>query len=166
MICKKCGAHNPDDSKFCSACGSLIEAETGFCIICGEKLSPDSSFCPKCGKPISNSVENTENGAGKLRGAYWTSVLSTIAVLILRLSLQDNYATRTIWNNTYYIGIAEDNVKLFLSAIPIISFSISALLANSSRAAKEKKIKAIIISGIMIVLMLLLIWVSIPERLL
>ena len=164
MICKKCGEQNSDDSKFCSVCGNLLEPEAIFCKVCGEKLTSDCAFCPKCGKAVDQQAPTNEKKTNKIASAYLTSVISTIAVVIIRFSCQTDYVTRTLLSNTYYTGIMEDNIKLLFSAIPAISFLISALLANSSKAIKDKKIKALVICGILTVIMLLLIWVSIPRE--
>ena len=50
MKCKKCGAENPDGSKFCSSCGSKLE--NNVCPKCGTSNPDGASFCSLCGASL------------------------------------------------------------------------------------------------------------------
>ena len=68
MVCSKCGANIPDDSKFCVRCGNKIEnnitakntnesegkeqnpPKEVHCPGCGAVLDPAAKFCTKCGR--------------------------------------------------------------------------------------------------------------------
>lgn len=50
MKCPKCGAENPENSKFCGQCGSLLEQKCR--CSCGAELPAEALFCPECGMSI------------------------------------------------------------------------------------------------------------------
>ncbi|MDE7167450.1 MAG: zinc-ribbon domain-containing protein [Clostridia bacterium] len=51
MICKKCGAENPENFKFCQSCGSRLDGKK-ICTSCGAELDEDAKFCGVCGKSV------------------------------------------------------------------------------------------------------------------
>ena len=83
MICKKCGAENPDGVLFCGKCGERIDGKVRcpscgkyepsgdfFCSDCGarmdgKKVCPkcgtpaDGQYCPECGAPITREEVRT-----------------------------------------------------------------------------------------------------------
>ena len=46
--CPKCGALNPDGTKYCSSCGALMAK---VCSKCGASLTDEEKFCHNCGMP-------------------------------------------------------------------------------------------------------------------
>lgn len=49
MVCSKCGAKVPSDSKFCPECGNKMTADVTRCIKCGAEIKVGTKFCPECG---------------------------------------------------------------------------------------------------------------------
>ncbi|MDT8305758.1 MAG: zinc ribbon domain-containing protein, partial [Anaerolineae bacterium] len=50
MICRNCGARNPEDSKFCNNCGSALQPVTSLiCPNCGASNPSDLLYCDSCG---------------------------------------------------------------------------------------------------------------------
>lgn len=66
MICKKCGAEIPAQSKFCPFCGEkAAQAEAPkICGGCGLQLAPSDKFCPVCGTKAGESSGSTSVFAG------------------------------------------------------------------------------------------------------
>ncbi len=51
MVCKKCGADNPENFKFCQNCGSRLDGKK-ICTSCGAEIDSDAKFCGVCGKSV------------------------------------------------------------------------------------------------------------------
>jgi ribosomal protein L40E len=54
--CAKCGAENPQGSKFCANCGGPLSVQSPLlaikCTKCGTENIPGSKFCVSCGSPM------------------------------------------------------------------------------------------------------------------
>ena len=48
MLCKNCGAENPEGAVYCHNCGSRMDGMRA-CLSCGSLMSPDYEFCTACG---------------------------------------------------------------------------------------------------------------------
>ncbi|HIU80534.1 MAG TPA: zinc ribbon domain-containing protein [Candidatus Coproplasma excrementipullorum] len=49
MLCKNCGAENPEGAVYCHNCGSRMDGMRA-CLSCGSLMSPDYEFCTACGR--------------------------------------------------------------------------------------------------------------------
>lgn len=49
ILCSKCGAKVPSDSKFCPDCGNKMTTENTRCVKCGAEIKIGTKFCPECG---------------------------------------------------------------------------------------------------------------------
>ena len=64
VVCKKCGAKNPEGAKVCEKCGAKLMAEQAMeyktCPECGHKFPCTDKVCPKCGYefPVSEGTED------------------------------------------------------------------------------------------------------------
>lgn len=181
MECRNCGANMAEDAKFCVQCGTKVSTAL-VCKHCGVQIEKTDKFCPQCGlrtwtesapgeKAIVQQVTPVEDQDGlytgsKTIGAYWTTAIGAIVTFFLRLVLQDEYHT---WSNLldgrYIIGLAEE-IKPFVTIIPIlVTIIASLLLTTDTDTSKQRKKVAFIWNAVLIALSVLFIWFDLPRDL-
>ena len=62
--CDKCGAENPDNSKFCQECGSKLPSQQIVCPQCGAIFDKPLKFCSECGAMIGNASPEQSRFSG------------------------------------------------------------------------------------------------------
>lgn len=171
MICKQCNSEISEGSKFCQSCGAKTEIETvkKFCLECGCEIESTVKFCPKCGKnqmvnvKQNNALPNNELTSGKLKGTYFVSVISAIISFIIRVATQSTYYSwSNLLDNRKVVGIDPDT-KPFLTAIPAIAaIIVTLMIVTDKNSSTQKKVTALIVNLIFIVLAVLFIWFDLP----
>ena len=119
MFCKNCGKEITDESKFCSGCGCL-------------QNESDNNLNVQL--PTNNLSEIKI--VNKIKKTYIFSIISAIITLIIRLSTQQTYYSwSNLLDNRKVMGIDED-VKPFLTVIPVIATIIVSLLIVSDKQSQ------------------------------
>ncbi len=60
LICKNCGAENPEEARFCMECGMELEKEAEPCPSCGTLNPHNAKFCNECGISLIEKEEPHE----------------------------------------------------------------------------------------------------------
>ncbi len=180
MTCPKCGSSINNDATFCPLCGEKIaiqstENPTKHCRVCGQITEEGNKFCGKCGTAVEaivqHEVANTANeehaSSGKIKGSYFTSVISAIISFVIRIATQQTYYSwENLLDNRKVVGIDSD-IKPFLTAIPVIAtIIVSLLIVSDKNTSSQKKKTAFIVNAIFIALAILFIWFDIPYAIL
>ena len=76
MICKKCGAENPENFKFCQNCGNRLDGKK-ICTSCGAQIDEDAKFCGVCGKSVNGITAVPEKPVATAPAAPQTAPAKT-----------------------------------------------------------------------------------------
>lgn len=176
MVCPKCSSLVSDGATFCSACGERIVVQSTqkcvkYCSVCGQVINEEHKFCGKCGTAVSETIQPDvqananlkQSSSGKIGTSHFVSIISAIISFVIRIATQQTYYSwENLLDNRKVIGI-DDDIKPFLTAIPVVAAIIVSLLIVSDKAASsQKKTTAFIVNAIFIALAILFIWFDIP----